>query len=186
MEERIRCFVAIDFPDEVIKEAARVQEQLENWSFDGKMSELENLHVTLKFLGEIEKERVEEIRERLKKIEFKDMELRMERLGIFKIRGSPRVVWIKIAGKEIFELQKRVDECLKGLFEKEEGFESHLTIARVKYVEDKKGFLDYISKIGIKEIKFNVKSFKLMKSELRRNGPFYSTIEEYALRQDKI
>ena len=49
----IRCFICIDFPDEVIKEVARVQEELEKVKFNGKLTELENLHLTLKFLGEM-------------------------------------------------------------------------------------------------------------------------------------
>jgi len=50
----IRAFIAIDFPDEVVKEIARVQEVLGKRQFTGKMTEPENLHLTLKFLGEID------------------------------------------------------------------------------------------------------------------------------------
>ena len=50
-KELIRAFIAIEFPNEVIKEIARVQEEVEKVGFKGKLIELENLHLTLKFLG---------------------------------------------------------------------------------------------------------------------------------------
>ena len=55
-----RAFIAIEFPDEVVKEIARVQELVSKIKFTGKLTELENLHLTLKFLGEISEEKVEE------------------------------------------------------------------------------------------------------------------------------
>ena len=57
-KELTRAFICIEFPDEVIKEAARVQEVLENKNFTGKMTELENLHLTYKFLGEIDEKKL--------------------------------------------------------------------------------------------------------------------------------
>ena len=56
---------------------------------------------------------------------------------------------------------------------------SHLTIARVKYVDDKKEFNERIKRIGVKEIKFDLNEFKLKKSELRRLGPVYTDLEVY-------
>ena len=67
-QKLIRAFIAIDFPDDVIKEVARVGEVLGKKKFTGKMTELENLHLTLKFLGEIDEERVKEVQKRLKEI----------------------------------------------------------------------------------------------------------------------
>ena len=80
MEKKLtRTFIAIEFPDEVIKEVARIQEVLNNWKFTGKMTELENLHLTLKFLGEIEDNKLEEVKENLKKIKFKSFRAKLER-----------------------------------------------------------------------------------------------------------
>ena len=58
---------------------------------------------------------------------------------------------------------------------------SHLTIARVKGVDDWKKFRGALGKIKIGKIKFNVDNFRLKKSILRRTGPVYETIEEYSL-----
>ena len=58
---------------------------------------------------------------------------------------------------------------------------SHLTISRVKNVENKKEFLENLGKIKIPEIKFQVDKFYLMKSELTNKAPRYEIIEEYGL-----
>jgi len=168
-------------PDEVVKEIARVQEEAGKKRFDGKMTELENLHLTLKFLGEIDKKKIEEVREKLAGIKFDEIECALGEIGVFSHRGNPRLVWVKVNGKGIFELQKKIDLELKGMFELEERFMSHLTIARVKYVKDKKGFVDYIKGIGVKKIKFKVGKFYLKRSELKSPGPIYSDLAEFVV-----
>ena len=117
--------------------------------------------------------------EKLKFIEFKSFEGKLGIAGTFSTRGNPRIVWIKINGREAWGLQNQIDEKLKDLFKPEERFMSHMTIARVKYVKDKKGFINYAKNIKVKEIKFKVESFKLKSSELRNNGPQYEDIREY-------
>lgn len=174
-----RVFIAVEFSDEVVKEVARVQGLLENVKFTGKLTELENLHLTLKFLGEIEEDKLEKVRGKLKEIKFGKMKLKLGKIGIFSIGGKPRIVWIKVEGKAIYELQKKIDETLKDLLKPEERFMGHLTIARIKYVKDKKGFVSHIEGINTKPVAFDVDCFKLKKSELRPLGPVYSDIEKY-------
>ena len=174
--ERNRVFIAIETSDEVIKEVARLQELLTGVKFTGKVTELENLHLTLKFLGEIDDEKLEEVKKRLKEIKFSEMKLKLGKIGTFSIRGNPSIVWVKIEGKNIHELQKKIDDALKGLFKPEERFMSHLTIARIKYVKDKKGFLERIDSINARPIEFDVSEFKLKKSELKVLGPTYTDI----------
>jgi 2'-5' RNA ligase len=178
-----RLFIAIDFNDEVIKEVARIQEVLGSWKFHGKMTELENLHLTLKFIGEISDEKVLDIRTALKNVKEKSFDCKLDHAGVFNVRGKPKIAWIKINGKGIFDLQKKIDESLVTFFKKEERFMSHLTVARVKYVNDKSEFRKYVSNIGVKNISFKIKSFKLFKSDLKPSGPVYSLIEEYNLEE---
>ncbi len=181
MENKIRTFICIDFPDEVIKEVARVQSLIKNAKFTGKLTELENLHLTLKFLGETEQENLENVDNILSSISFPKFEAKLENIGTFSYKNNPKIVWIKIGSKEIFELQKQIDISLTNLFKQEERFMSHLTIARIKNVKDKKGFEDHIKKISIKPISFEVKSFKLKSSELKPMGPVYRTLAKYEL-----
>lgn len=180
-DTKTRAFVCVRFPDEAVKEIARVQEILSGKKFTGKMTELENLHVTLKFLGEIDEEMLEKAKEKLKEVNFESFEAKLSEIGTFSVRRNPYIVWVKIGGEGIFDLQKSVDSALAGLFALEERFMSHLTIARVRYVMDKEGFRDYVRKLSVREEKFRVDKFILMKSELGSTGPKYTKIADYLL-----
>ena len=180
MSDLVRAFICVDFPSEVIKEVARIQELLENQKFTGKLTELENLHVTLKFLGEVAPEKLEKVKEELSKINFPKLRLRLANTGLFSKKGNPRIAWVRING-DILELQKHVDDALAHLFPKEARFMSHLAIARIKHVSDKEAFKDYVKNMGVKQLSFPINSFKLMSSELKSMGPTYKIIKEYKL-----
>ena len=174
-----RAFIAIEFPDDVIKEVARIQELVSKVKFTGKLTELENLHLTLKFLGEINDEKLQRVKTALGKIEFDAMKLKLGKVGTFSMHGKPSIVWIKVEGKAIYDLQKAIDEVLAREFKLEERFMGHLTVARIKYVKDKKGFLEHVDNIKAKPIAFDCNEFKLKKSDLKQLGPVYTDIEIY-------
>ena len=75
------------------------------------------------------------------------------------------------------EIQKEIDDVLKDIFGKEERFMSHITIARVRSVNDRKKFLEELKKIKFKKIGFNIDKFYLMESVLKPNGPEYSILD---------
>lgn len=83
-------------------------------------------------------------------------------------------------------MQKQIDEALKDLFKLEERFMSHMAIARVRYVKDKRAFKNYVVGVKVKEIRFNVDKFKLKSSLLGVPGPVYGAIEEYSCKKGKI
>ena len=143
-------------------------------------TESENLHLTLKFLGEIEEEKVEEVKKLLKKIKQEEFEVSLGELGTF-INRYNSILWIKLNGKEIWDLQKKIDESLKNIFPIEERFMSHITLARMKKINDKKIFLEYVKNLKHRVVKFKIKEFILKKSELKPEGPVYSNIEKYEL-----
>jgi RNA 2',3'-cyclic 3'-phosphodiesterase len=169
----MRCFVAIDIPEKLKNKIVEIQSHLPE--FNGKTTEFENLHLTLKFLGWINEEMVSKIENQLKKINLKRFEITMDSIGIF----SDRIIWLNATNCN--ELQKEVDDKLKNLFEKENRFMGHLTIARIKGVEDKKKFRLEIKKIKIPKMKFIAKDFNLKESKLTRKGPIYSNLEAYNL-----
>ena len=182
MEEKIRCFIAINFPKEVVEEIKRVQEQLSNKKiFSGKFIEDVNLHLTLKFLGEIPAEEVEKVKERLGGIDIEKFNVKLGGLGVFS-SNFIRIVWIKIFGKGIFDLQKKIDGVLEEVLDKEGRFMSHLTIARVKNVKDRKIFLQELKKINVRDLKFEVDRFSLIKSVLTEQGAEHEVLEEYVLK----
>ena len=172
----MRAFISVDMPEEVKEEIGRIQNKLPK--FFGKKTELENLHLTLKFLGEIDEKRVEEVKKKLKEIRFEGFDAEIKEIGVFSERFI-RIIWLYLNNCE--KLQKEVDEKLKNLFEPEKRFMSHLTIARVKKIENKYKFLKELKELKIPKIKFKVENFKLKKSTLIEYGPIYETLEEYNL-----
>lgn len=177
----MRVFICIDLPREIIKEVERIQNELRKKNlFHGKFTEGENLHLTLKFLGEISDEKIDEVKKKLSEIKFEKFMAYLDELGVFS-SDYIRIVWAHILGKKVEDLQKVIDEKLLGLFEKEDRFMSHLTIARVKNVKDKKLLLQALKEIKVKNIGFEVKEFYLMKSELKPEGPEYSVLDEFKL-----
>lgn len=172
----MRAFISIDFPVNIKKEIKKIQDKLPE--FKGKKTEEENLHLTLKFLGEVEESRLEEVKRRLKEVKTKKFEAEIDDIGIFN-PNFIKIVWLHLAGCD--KLQEEVDNRLKDLFPKEKRFMSHLTIARVKNIKDKKEFLGKLMKIKIGRIKFIVDKFKLEKSTLTREKPVYEDLLEARL-----
>ncbi|GAF97237.1 unnamed protein product, partial [marine sediment metagenome] len=162
----MRTFIAIDLPKEVSKELEDIQRKLP----EAKMNlvSAENIHLTMKFLGELTDDEANKVKEVLKKLEFKRFKARIGSLGIFPNPSFIRVVWVGIEPKEkIMEIHDKLDEELsKEKFRKDKAFESHATIARVKWLKDKKSFIDELQKIKIKPIEFEVSSIALKKSTL--------------------
>ena len=103
-----------------------------------------------------------------------------EKIGIFPDESYIRVVWIGFKGEDIlFELHKSIDISLSRMFDMEKQFLGHITLARVKFVKDKKQFIEKLSSIKIEQKEFNIGSFKLYKSTLTKQGPVYEVVEEY-------
>jgi len=172
----MRTFISVNIPEEIRKEIKKVQDLLPE--FFGKKTELQNLHLTLKFLGEIKEHKTEEVKEKLREIKIEKFATEINEIGVFS-EEFIRIVWLHM--KDCENLQEQIDNALKNLFEPEKRFMSHLTIARIKKLKDKKGFLQNLKKIKIEKIKFIVDKFYLMKSELTAEGPRYSVLEEYNL-----
>lgn len=175
-----RCFISIDLPRIAINEIKKIQEIIRNKNiFIGKFTEPENLHLTLKFLGEIDENKIEEVKKILNEVVFDSFSAELGKIGVFS-KNFIRIVWIELLGKA-FNLQKEIDDKLKGLFKEENRFMSHVTIARVKHVYNKKEFIKYLESIKPQKIKFNIDSFYLKESELKLDGPAYKVIKKYNL-----
>jgi 2'-5' RNA ligase len=179
----MRCFVALDLPREVMNHIKEIQENIRKQNlFTGKFTEVENLHLTLKFLGEINEEKTEQVKEKLKEIRFDEFEAELGEVGVFS-KKFLKIIWVKLKGAD--KLQKQVDEALKEMFQPEFRFMGHITIARVKKAEDRNRLIQYLKQIKPKKLTFNVNKFFLKKSNLHSEGPVYEDIEEYNSEEKK-
>ncbi|MEM4605742.1 MAG: RNA 2',3'-cyclic phosphodiesterase [Candidatus Pacearchaeota archaeon] len=172
----MRVFICLEIPKEIKKIIKKIQEDLPE--FEGKKTEEENLHLTLKFLGEVNSEILKKIKESLSKIRFKKFKAKLGKIGVFD-DNFVRIVWIKV--ENCNDLQKEIDENLYDIFEKERRFISHLTIARVKKLKNKNDFLRKLELIEFSKNDFLVDSFYLKESILTKEKPIYTNLGVYFL-----
>jgi 2'-5' RNA ligase len=183
----LRLFVAVDLDDKCREAVARLLGELKTCASDVKWVAADNLHYTLKFLGETELE-PEKIAGALKNVRPEKFELELRGLGSFPNAKAPRVVYVGAgAGGETLKLlAEAVETSLEPLgFQREKrGFTSHPTIGRVKIPG--KGNVKLAEKMNGQQGaifgKFSVDRFFLMKSVLRSGGPVYSKMAEFQLK----
>ncbi len=181
MEPKTRCFIALDLPENIRSELSRVQTELKKLDLIvGGYTEADAMHLTLKFLGSISTEAMNKVRRLLKTVNQKKFDAFTEELGIFS-EEFIRIVWISLGGKEVHELQGKIDYTLHDLYKKEERFMSHITISRVKNIKNKEAILDFVKKTAVNKVIGNITSFSLMKSTLMKEGARHEVIEKYEL-----
>jgi len=175
----MRVFIAIDLPEEIKNKIFSIYKDVKG--VQGKFVERENLHITLKFLGELQPNIVEDVKNILDNVKYEKFAIRVKGIGMF---GS-RVLWIGVSKgfENIVKLHNIIDEELyKIKFPKDYDFHPHITILRIKNIVSKKDFDHFIEKYKDFEFgEFEVKEFKLKQSILRPEGPIYLDIQKYGL-----
>jgi len=182
-----RCFVAVDIDDQAVKAALlRAQKAILATGADVKAVEEENIHITLKFLGEIPEEKTAQVASLVKGIAFKPFTLDFRGVGVFPAPSRPSVVWAGVAG-EASEMLAVFTELEKGLralgFEPERRpFQPHVTLCRVRSGRNRAQLAEAIYAMEDEEFgPLRVEHIRLKKSVLTRNGPIYSTAAESRL-----
>ena len=187
----MRVFIAIDIDEKMRNAIADLQKQL-NAKVDVKKGDVkwvepENIHLTLKFLGEIKDEQGAEVCEITKQVAelHQNFTLDIESVGSFGGR-SAKVVWVG-AGKgtdELLALQKDLDEqlTLAGYPSEEREFSAHLTLCRVR--NPKAGFklaeaVGQFEKLKLGSIAAD--SLCVYQSQLTPAGPIYTLLASYKL-----
>src|SRR3989338_969152 len=176
----MRLFIAFDSPDDVKECMAAMQEIIGGNLAEIRYVKKEQMHLTLKFLGEVQPNIMEKIKDELRKVTFKPFTVYLDSIGVFPNEDYIRVVWVGLEPEDkVIGLQRSIDEKLEKLFKKEKDFKAHITLGRVKYVKDKEQFLSRLKGIKVEKKSFRVDSFRLMKSTLAWQGPIYEAVEEF-------
>lgn len=183
----MRVFLAVEIDEKLLNKIADVQKSFAECGAPVKYVETENLHCTLKFFGEIDDNKLNEI---IKVIESKienheSFKVSIEKTGVFPNERYIRVLWLGIEDVEPFSnLQKDLDEdFVKMGFKKERSYVPHLTIGRVKGAKNKETLLSRLKELGNVEIgEMEISKIVLKKSELTPQGPVYTTIKEFNLK----
>jgi len=178
----MRLFIAVELPENIKEILYDAEKKIGNESAKVKWVGKKQVHLTLKFLGEIGEDKLSIIKEALSYVKFKKFRLALGELGWYPGEDRVNVIHIGVEnGKEIFNLHSEVELKLGSLFKKDERFSVHMTLGRVKFVKDKEKFLGVLRGIKVKNEEFWVDSFSLIKSELNKDGPKYFLIEKYNL-----
>ncbi len=183
----MRLFVAVNLPSEIRDRMAAVQDRLRHAQADVSWVRAENVHVTLKFLGETEEKRLKRICPALAEVARSGAPIPVEVSGIGSFGGRlPRVVWVGVGegAESLAELAGRVEIALArvGVPKDRRGFTAHLTLGRVRSARNAEALM-----AGLKEFQaeqfgtFLAMQFELMESELHPTGSRYTMRERFPL-----
>jgi 2'-5' RNA ligase len=185
MSETIRSFIAFDIGNEsILKRMAEVQNFLTKTGADLNLVEPKNIHITLRFLGNIATSSVEKIFGEMKTVQFAPFDAKIYGVGAFPSSSYPRVVWAGITEgadqfRSIFtQLEPRL--CALGFASDPRGFSPHLTIVRVKSGRNKAELARLIGENANYEFgTVRAECLRLKRSDLTPRGPIYSTLKEF-------
>ena len=181
-----RIFIAVRLPDEVIGKITRIsqffQSQLPEEAL--KWVETENLHLTLRFLGEIPETTIEQVQQVLAQVATaqKSFELSVEGLGMYPNPKQPRTIWLGVQGvKPLIALHAELEKALGriGIEKESRPFDPHLTLARVRdrtsremahHIGETLAAFK-VDSLGV----FRVNEIHLIESQLTPQGPIYTT-----------
>jgi len=178
----MRAFIAIPCPDALKDAMVEIQERIKGL---GKMTLVkpENIHLTMKFLGEVDEGKIHDINERLEFLsELQSFDISLKGIGTFPSTDYIRVVWVGVdkGADRITEIHSEIDRKLNELnLKKDRNFHPHLTIARVKFLKKKEELRNIIQKDSVRDFGgFKADRIELMQSRLSPKGPEYSVIHE--------
>lgn len=186
---RLRVFCAVPLSEEVRARAARHIELLRERAPDIRASweRPEKLHITLKFLGEIEPIRVEALSLAAERAARRtnSFTLSIEGAGAFPPRGLPRVLWLGIKDEtgNLAWLQQSLEREAEreGFTRDERAFHPHLTIARLRKPEGARQLAALHQQTGFEAASFPVSKLLVIRSDLGPTGSRYTEISEHSL-----
>jgi len=184
-----RVFCAIELPDQG---RARLQEHIQQLRKDvpevaASWSRVENIHLTLKFFGNVELDKIHAISTAASRMvkEFSPFEITIGNTGVFPRPSRAQVLWIGVSDPsgKLLGLQKRLeDECAAAGFAKEgRAFRPHLTIARIRKPDGARPLADAHLSMHFESMPVTLTEVIVFRSELSSKGSRYTTISRHQL-----
>jgi len=185
----MRCFIAIELSQETRGVLDKIQEELKQTIHGVKWVKPDNIHLTLKFIGNVEEETVDKIKEAMTQAasQTQPFKIKLSSAGAFPTPERPRVIWIGIeeGRKESTDIASSVEEKLipLGIEKENRAFHPHLTLARVKFLKDKSSVKNAFTSLKIPQIEMTAEKVTLFQSTLSREGAVYSVLHEADLKK---
>jgi 2'-5' RNA ligase len=188
MGEKIRAFIAISLPESVLQAMGQAQQTLGRLGRGIRWVRKEGIHLTLKFLGDVDRDDVERIQIAMERAteEASPFVLTGQGTGVFPDLRRPRVIWMGLSGdlQRLFAHQANLETLLDDLgFPKDKRpFKGHLTLGRVKGHLDATELREALEGLaGFQTDAFTVQSVALFQSTLRPHGAVYTKLAEVPL-----
>ena len=189
MTQPIRCFIAIEIPETIQNKLARIQGTLRKQIQKASWVKPNNIHLTLKFLGDVDPDDIQTIGEAIERvaIQHRSFSLRVAGLGAFPNFARPRVLWagVAVGGERVSALAQDINMALIdcGFSIDTKKFNPHLTIARVKERIDLRPYANQYRQYGRMDgAEMSVTTISLIQSQLHPTGAIYSTLQSYSLK----
>ena len=190
--EQVRSFIAIELPDAVKRSLRELQAQLKSGSSaPAKWVDPNNIHLTLKFLGNVAADRLDEIASAMAEAVqgTSSLSLEVKELGVFPNPRRVQIVWVGLSGEveRLSRLQQSIESNLKklGFPPENRRFTPHLTLARLRdraTPQERERLGQLIAETEPDAApSFSVDSLKLMKSQLTPEGPIYTRLSSAPL-----
>nr|MDO8119134.1 RNA 2',3'-cyclic phosphodiesterase [Candidatus Sigynarchaeota archaeon] len=181
----VRAFIAMEINDaEVKKKIEEVQASFSKVEGKMKFVELENVHITLKFLGDISEETacdVYKVVQELGTMPAGGFDVAVRGLGMFEPR-KPRVLWCGLDDpgniiRTTYQALESELEAKLNIPREKKKFQNHVTLARIKFLKNPKAFLDLVAQHADMDFgRQHVDAIHLKKSVLTPRGPIYSDL----------
>jgi RNA 2',3'-cyclic 3'-phosphodiesterase len=184
----VRLFIALLLPNDIKKSLEDIIVDLKPRVKGVRWVTAENMHLTLKFIGETKEEKIGPIALVLDTVAAgrKQITVTLDRIGGFPNLKNPRVVWVGLRGVEpAAEMAALLNRQLKPLgFEPEKRpFSAHLTLGRIKFPVDAGPLAAYAEQLRLPADSIILDRIALVKSTLTPGGPIYETLEQKILKE---
>ena len=187
--ETVRTFIAVELPQEIHDALRQLQDVLGGSMPDVRWTKASNIHLTLKFLGDVQVSRLDAISESLKDVagQFPHFNVRLAGIGAFPNSRKPRIVWAGIdqGADELVQMAQKIEASMKRLgFPREKRpFRPHLTIGRVRNLKHPVVMTEALERADVGKLgEFTVQQASFIKSQLDPAGSIYTTLAEASLR----
>jgi len=181
---QIRSFVSIDLEDSrVLSGVESVMSSLAAIGGELKPVERENIHLTLKFLGNVSTAKLEEVKSSLSKLRFPPFSMEIKGAGAFPSLKRMNVIWVGIGEgwSQVELIYEQTEKLLAdvGYPRETRPFSPHITVARVKSAKKRDEIAAFLNNLGEKSFgAFNTERIRLKQSILSPSGPKYSSLLE--------
>ncbi|MGB2768879.1 MAG: RNA 2',3'-cyclic phosphodiesterase [Candidatus Zixiibacteriota bacterium] len=183
----MRTFIAVELPEKIKSEIEQLQAPFKKTDTFVSWVKPKNIHVTLKFLGEVPEERMNEVFSATEKAleGTRKFTMSLRGTGAFPNPRRPRVIWVGAGsgGEELSQMAVRIEQEMEKIgFPKEKRkYSAHFTIGRVKSPKNIEKLMELVSSSDFQTEEIEVNEVVVMKSQLDPGGAIYTPLKKIPL-----